>query len=240
MMYRFLFACLFVAVCALAWPPPVAVAQILPAPGAPAAEAGPIDYPAWEADAARAENLIDAATASTAFLENLRATLVGWRARFLAAQDANAARTNTIQAQIDALGPAPADGMADPPAIAERRAALATQLSDAQLPRVTATEAFNRANGLIAELDSLLAERKARALFERGPAPVNPLNWPPALTGFAEILSAIRGLMPRVSAMPLFGKPVVSSVITSRSRGVQESTLACNCCSSVKCSRSER
>jgi potassium efflux system protein len=192
MMYRFLFACLFVAVCALAWPPPVAVAQILPAPGAPAAEAGPIDYPAWEADAARAENLIDAATASTAFLENLRATLVGWRARFLAAQDANAARINTIQAQIDALGPAPADGMADPPAIAERRAALATQLSDAQLPRVTATEAFNRANGLIAELDSLLAERKARALFERGPAPVNPLNWPPALTGFAEILSAIQ------------------------------------------------
>ena len=44
------------------------------------------------------------------------------------------------------------------------------QLAEAQVPRVTATEAFNRANGLIAEIDNILAARQARALLERDPA----------------------------------------------------------------------
>ncbi|WP_284266098.1 DUF3772 domain-containing protein [Roseicyclus amphidinii] len=155
---------------------------------APASGQGaPIDYAAWESDATRAENLIEAGTASTAFLTNLRATLSDWRARFLAAQDANAARISTIEAQIAALGPPPADGATEPQAIAERRASLNAQLAEAQVPRVTATEAFNRANGLIAEIDRILADRQARALLERDPAPVNPLNWPPALTGLAEL-----------------------------------------------------
>lgn len=169
-------------------------AQTLPgtAQTTTAPETGAIDYASWETEAARAENLIEAATASTAFLENLRATLVGWRARFLAAQDANAARITTIQAQIDALGPAPLDGETAAPAIAERRAALTAQMAEAQVPRVTATEAFNRANGLIAEVDAILAERQSRALFERDPAPVNPLNWPPALTGLGDIALALR------------------------------------------------
>ena len=171
--------------------PPVA-AQSQPPIAAAGPSTGAIDYAAWETQAARAENLIAAATASTAFLENLRGTLVGWRSRFLAAQDANAARIATIQAQIDALGPAPADGASQPAAIAERRAALTVQMAEAQVPRVTATEAFNRANGLIAEVDAILAERQARALLERGPAPVNPLNWAPIVTGLGDMGQALR------------------------------------------------
>jgi hypothetical protein len=59
-----------------------ALAQDQAAPtAAPAADAGAIDYAVWEADATRAENLIAAGTASTAFLTNLRAALAGWRAR---------------------------------------------------------------------------------------------------------------------------------------------------------------
>ena len=167
---------------------PAVLAQSLPATTSTAATvSGEIDYAAWEGDAVRAENLIAAGTASTAFLENLRITLANWRSRFLAAQDANADRIATLQAQIDALGPAPAEGETAPAAIAERRAALQEQLAQAQLPRLTATEAFNRANGLIAEIDAILAERQARALFERDPTPVNPLNWPPALTGLADL-----------------------------------------------------
>ena len=166
---------------------PALLAQGQPAPaGAPAAETA-IDYAAWETDARRAENLIAAGGASTAFLTNLRASLVSWRARFLAAQNANAARIETIQAQIAALGAAPADGASEAAAIAERRAQLNTQLAEAQVPRVTATEAFNRANGLIGEIDSILADRQARALLERDPSPVNPLNWAPALTGIADL-----------------------------------------------------
>jgi potassium-dependent mechanosensitive channel len=191
MMPRFFVAALFVLVFTLALPPSLAVAQAPPVANPAATETGVIDYAAWETEAARAENLIDAATASTSFLENLRATLVVWRARFMASQNANAARIATIQRQIDALGPIPAEGETEPPAIAERRVALAAQLASAQVPRVTAVEAFNRANGLISELDAIAAERKARALLERDLAPVNPLNWPPALAGLADIVLAI-------------------------------------------------
>jgi small-conductance mechanosensitive channel len=164
--------------------------QTAPA-GAPSAPSETLDYDAWEADASRAESLIEAGTASTAFLTNLRSTLADWRSRFLAAQNANAARIETIQAQITALGPPPADGESEPAAISERRTALNRQLAEAQVPRVTATEAFNRANGLIAEIDAILADRQTRALFERDPAPINPLNWPPALTGLADLGLAV-------------------------------------------------
>jgi small-conductance mechanosensitive channel len=155
---------------------------------APSAE---IDYEAWENEATRAENLIEAGSASTAFLTNLRAVLAGWRARFLAAQDANAARISTIEAQIAALGPPPAEGATEPEAIAQRRTTLNSQLADAQVPRLRATEAFNRADGLIGELDSILAERQTRELFERDPAPINPLNWPPALVAFGDLAGTL-------------------------------------------------
>jgi small-conductance mechanosensitive channel len=166
------------------------MAQTQP-PADPAAADMAIDYEDWEGEATRAENLIEAGTASTAFLSNLRSTLASWRARFLAAQDANGDRIATIQAQIDALGPPPAEGESEPEAISERRATLSEQLSQAQVPRLRATEAFNRADGLIAEVDAILADRQARALFERDPAPVNPLNWPPALVALADLAVAV-------------------------------------------------
>ncbi len=185
--HRLTALCLVLALAVFA--PGPAGAQTQPNPAAPtsAEGTGPIDYAAWDADARRAENLIDAGTASTAFLTNLRATLVGWRARFLEAQNTNAARIDTIEAQITALGPAPVDGAAEPAAIAQRRAELSDQLAQAQVPRVTATEAFNRANGLVAEIDDILAARQARALLERDPAPINPLNWTQTLVALADV-----------------------------------------------------
>ena len=185
-MKRFLFTALLFGLLALGGAAQPIFAQSAPAVSTTAATE--IDYATWDIEAVRAENLIAAGTASTAFLENLRVTLVNWRTRFLTAQDANADRIATLQAQIDALGSAPAEGEGVPAAIADRRAALMEQMAQAQLPRVTANEAFNRANGLIAEIDAILADRQARALFERDPAPVNPLNWPPALTGAADLL----------------------------------------------------
>ena len=188
MIYRLCLALTLALTLALGGPGS-AVAQSQPAPAtAPAAESGTINYAAWQADATRAENIIAAGTASTAFLTNLRATLAGWRAQFLAGQSANASRIETIQAQITALGPPPAEGATEPEAIAERRAQLAAQLAEAQVPRVTATEAFNRANGLIGEIDAILAARQARALLERDPAPVNPLNWGTALNALGDLV----------------------------------------------------
>lgn len=188
MIFRLLLAVLLSLGLALSAHGPV-LAQDQPAApaAAPAVETTSLDYTAWEADASRAENIIAAGTASTAFLTNLRATLAGWRGRFLEAQNSNASRIETIQAQITALGPPPAEGASEPQAIAERRAALGAQLSEAQVPRVTATEAFNRANGLIGEIDAILAARQARALLERDPAPVNPLNWATAAAALADV-----------------------------------------------------
>jgi small-conductance mechanosensitive channel len=192
MTFRLIHACLIALLFALGGAGPAPAQDVVPAPAeAPSAETADIDYAAWETDASRAENLIEAGTASTAFLTNLRATLAGWRARFLTAQDANAARIATIQAQINALGPAPAEGATEPDTIAERRSALNDRLAEAQVPRLTATEAFNRADGLIREVDRILAERQARELLERDPAPLNPLNWPPALVALADTTLAV-------------------------------------------------
>ncbi len=156
-----------------------------------APDSAAIDYEIWESEAGRAENLVGAGTASTAFLENLRTTLVGWRARFLAAQSANSARIETIQAQISALGPAPAEGEIQPAEIAQRREDLNQRLAEAQLPRVNATEAFNRADGLIAEIDAILAERQTQELLELDPTPLNPMNWTTVLTALSDLAGEI-------------------------------------------------
>ncbi|MBM1222258.1 mechanosensitive ion channel family protein [Ponticoccus sp. SC2-23] len=160
-----------------------------PAQAQTAQEAGSqsIDYAAWEAEASRAESVVQGGIASSAFLLNLRESLVDWRARFLTAQDANAERIATIRAQIDALGPLPEGDGEEPTELTERRAELNRQLTDAQLPSVNASEAFTRANGLIEEIDTILADRQARELFENDPMPINPLNWGSAVIGLVEI-----------------------------------------------------
>jgi small-conductance mechanosensitive channel len=168
-------------------------------PGPAAAQPDPatvnvseIDYEAWESAANRAESLVDAGRASTAFFNNLRAELVRWRAVFLNAQSAaNASRISTIEAQIAALGPPPADGAAEPEAIAERRADLNARLAEAQVPRVNATEAYNRANALIAEIDAILVDRQTQALLELSPTPLNPVNWGTTLTAFGDLTGSI-------------------------------------------------
>jgi small-conductance mechanosensitive channel len=150
-----------------------------------------IDYQTWEAEAARAENLLEAGTASTAFFENLRATLVEWRSRFLAAETANSARIETIRAQIEALGPPPEEGATEPDGIAERREDLNDQLARAQEPQLNAAAAFTRADGLINEIDALLRERQQQQLLQLDPSPANPVNWPAAIVALRDVSIAV-------------------------------------------------
>ncbi len=146
-----------------------------------------LDYESWEREAASAEALIERGQASTAIFEARRAELVRWRARFLAADAINGERIATIQSQIDALGPAPEDGEAEPDPIANRRSELAEALTRAQAPRLQANAAFNRANGLIGEIDAILAERQTEELLELDPTPLNPVNWATALGALADV-----------------------------------------------------
>lgn len=135
------------------------------------------DYDAWRQVAQRIEALLDLPNASSDALAEARAELVGFRSRFLSAQDANQARITTVREQIAALGPAPEEGASEAAEIAARRVELGEQLAALQAPVIAAQEAFRRADGLIRTIDTTLRERDAQALLTLWPSPVNPVNW---------------------------------------------------------------
>ena len=157
----------------------------LAALAAPAQEASP-DYAAWEVLATRGEAALAGRGARDDVLEELRAQIATARETFLAAQDANAARISVVEGQVEALGPAPAEGEEEPDEIAARRAELGERLSRLRQPRRAAEEAFTRASGLVAEIDRTLRQRQARALLAFGPSPLNPAHWPQAVEALRE------------------------------------------------------
>lgn len=136
-----------------------------------------LDFDSWTKFATTADDLISDTSATEIRLETLRAEIADWRAKFLAAQSTNAARIGTIRAQIDALGPAPAEGASEPADMVERRAQLSEELSVAQAPSIAAVEAYSRADGMIREIDGILRERQTDALLQLWPSPLNPANW---------------------------------------------------------------
>ncbi|PKP84689.1 MAG: DUF3772 domain-containing protein [Alphaproteobacteria bacterium HGW-Alphaproteobacteria-2] len=160
-------------------PPVTAQAQ-------PAASATAPDYAAWERLALRAEEVVEAGRAATDALEELRAQLAEWRLRLQAAQGVNAPRIRTLQEQLAALAAPPEAGV-DP--VAERRAELERQLAELRAPVLRAEEAFRRADGLIREIDGIIAARKAARLLELGPSPFEPARWP----GAAQAVVALSG-----------------------------------------------
>ncbi|WP_226550506.1 DUF3772 domain-containing protein [Celeribacter naphthalenivorans] len=153
---------------------------------AAAQEGATPDYKQWESEARVAEEQISASDTSNAALETLRGELVTWRESFLSAEGANSTRIETLKAQIDALGAAPAEGESESAEITQRRRELNSQLESAQAPIKTAEEAYTRANGLISEIDATLTERQADELMSLGPSPLNPTLWPAAFGALAQ------------------------------------------------------
>ena len=144
------------------------------------ASSGALDYAGWERTAGRVEASITDRGAANAELERLRGQLVTWRETLLTAQSANSARISTLREQIAALGPAPAAGASESDEIAKRRGELSDQLTRLQAPGIAADEAYQRADGLIREIDRVLRERQANELLKLWPNPLNPGNWPEA------------------------------------------------------------
>jgi potassium efflux system protein len=128
---------------------------------------------------------------------------VGWREQFLAAQNSDSARIGTLEAQIEALGPVPEDGSAEPDAIAERRASLEDRLAEARVPQINATAAFTRANGLIGEIDALLSDRQQQQLLQLDPSPANPVNWAVALGALRDLAVTIQSQIANRFADPV-------------------------------------
>jgi potassium efflux system protein len=146
-----------------------------------------LDYAAWERAAERAETVLSNPDVEERLLETLRTQLVDWRAAFLVAQNTNSTRIASIRDQIAALGPVPAEGDTEAAEIAQRRQQLSDQLVRLQAPGITAEEAYRRADGLIGELDRVLRERQASQLLQLWPSPINPANWPAALTVMRDV-----------------------------------------------------
>ncbi|MEM6388339.1 MAG: DUF3772 domain-containing protein [Pseudomonadota bacterium] len=153
---------------------------------------GPIDTAQWESLATRAEQAVGAGELSTAEFEALRREIADARAQFLDAESINASRIETLETQIEALGPEPAEGESEAPQLAERRAVLEAELNTATTPRREALAARSRANGLIAEIDTLIGERETAALLDAGPTPLNPVNWGAALTSLEAVWTELR------------------------------------------------
>ncbi|TMV48817.1 DUF3772 domain-containing protein, partial [Thioclava sp. BHET1] len=142
---------------------------------ASAAPAAP-DYKAWDKIATQAEKDVAAGKLSDRALNELRGRIVDWRGKFQDAENVNKQPIESLQTQIQALGPAPKDGNTEAPEIAKRRKELEDQLATLKAPGITADEAYTRANGIVSQIDALVRQRQANALMQLSPSPMNPAN----------------------------------------------------------------
>lgn len=121
-------------------------------------------------------------------LQSLRNALAEWRDEFVSARDANAVEVEALQAQIDALGPPPADGGAEAASVTERRTVLEAALREALAPRLRADEAHARADALIRQVDSKLRARQTGRLFDLSRTPLDPRLWAGAVAAIADVV----------------------------------------------------
>ncbi len=148
-------------------------------------------YQGWVSTADRAESVIRANRASNAALENLRSEINNYREDFNNARSANTDRLQTLESQLKALGPKPAEGESEPEDIAKLREHLETQINSLRVPRIISEEAFSRANGLISEIDRIIRDRQKKEMLERGPSPLNPVYWAPAWSDIKEATQSL-------------------------------------------------
>ncbi len=153
-------------------------------------------YQGWIKTADRAEGVIEANRASNAALENLRSEINVYREDFNKARSANTDRIQTLESQLEALGPKPEGDETEPEDIAAIRQHLDEQLNGLRVPRIISEEAYSRANGLISEIDQIIRHRQTKELMERGPSPINPAYWGPA---WVDVKEAARSLINEIA-----------------------------------------
>ena len=174
------------------------------------------DYEKWELNALRAETVIEADRASIEALEKLRLLLVQWRTSFQQLQNENQDRIETIETQIESLGLKPESGK-DP--LEDRRVALDKQLAKLNEPIVRAQEAFNRADGMISEIDTLISQRQASEFLQLGPSILNPLLWGSSLgdvfKSFATLSKETSGVLSSTYFQDQFSDRLISVLLIS-------------------------
>lgn len=146
-----------------------------------------VDFERWDEDARRAEAILDAGSASTPRLETVRELMADRRsqARYVAEQAA--AVLAPLKSEMDALGPAPAEGQSEAESIASQRQKLSQRIAEVEGRMRNADLARARADTLIDRIDRIVRERFAQELLTLGPSPLNPLNWRAALVEAADL-----------------------------------------------------
>jgi potassium-dependent mechanosensitive channel len=132
----------------------------------------------------------------------------------------------TIRAQLDSLGPPPAEGFSESEEIAGRRSELRAELSNAEAPIRLTREVLQQAEVLIREIDQRIRNQQNTVLLHRFPTPLSPSAWLTAateLTVYSRHILAqtknslqqpgeidrLRGNLPTVLALGAFGLAVL-------------------------------
>lgn len=159
---------------------------------APSASAQSFDGAAFTSLAERAEAIVEQGIETDDKLDALRQQLSDARTAVLAEQTDAQARAATLQGQLDALGPEPAEGLNENEDTARRRAELNTFLADASSRQGFANETFARLNRIISDLDHLKRDRQSEVLLRLGPSPVLPKVWSAARQGIGDFGRELR------------------------------------------------
>jgi len=117
-------------------------------------------------------------------LEQLRAQLAEVRQANNAIVQRGSIEADALRAQLEALGPPPAEGQAEAEEIAARRTELTNELARANTPVRQALEKLRQAEVLIRLVDRQLRARQWDKLSQRYPSPLKPSTWE---TGLADI-----------------------------------------------------
>lgn len=149
------------------------------------------NYETWDRIATQSEQLAGNRDTTAAQLNDIRARIVDWRKQFQDAQGVNRDRIAMVESQIAALGPAPAEGATEPDDIAARRTELQRQASELQAPRLTAVEAFSRADAIVRQIDQVLSERQVSELARLSTSPLLPGNWVMAASETTRLVDGI-------------------------------------------------
>lgn len=132
------------------------------------------DSVAFATTAERAQNAVEKAEASTEALEELRKQLVAFRTQATNQKSLAASKVTPVFERLQALGPAPAEGETEAFDVANLRSELNAQLKRVRGPVAEAEEAFQRADGLIKQIDKLIRDRNTADLVAQSRSPLSP------------------------------------------------------------------
>lgn len=149
----------------------------LVAAGQAAAQVADSTWKDWEAEAVMARAVIDAGSASAEALEALRLDLENQRDSAAKIVEKAAGDIENIQAELNALGPAPDAGQTEAPDAAKIRAEVTKRLNDARAEQGRAQRAVAQTRNLLQDLAALGQRNFIQRLENRSPSPLNPATW---------------------------------------------------------------